>query len=96
MLNQNIMKLFSVFSKYNIIVKNTSYLSILELLKMVMPFIALPYIIRIVGSESYGLIAFIQTMISYFGIFINWGLDISAEKDVAIAKIDKYVLGEIF
>ena len=52
------MKLFSVFSKYNIIVKNTSYLSILELLKMVMPFIALPYIIRIVGSESYGLIAF--------------------------------------
>ncbi|WP_302993765.1 oligosaccharide flippase family protein [Parabacteroides goldsteinii] len=89
------MKLFSVFSKYNIIVKNTSYLSILELLKMVMPFIALPYIIRIVGSESYGLIAFIQTMISYFGIFINWGLDISAVKDVAIAKNDKYVLGEI-
>ena len=95
MLNQNIMKLFSVFSKYNIIVKNTSYLSILELLKMVMPFIALPYIIRIVGSESYGLIAFIQTMISYFGIFINWGLDISAVKDVAIAKNDKYVLSEI-
>ena len=95
MLNQNRMKLFSVFSKYNIIVKNTSYLSILELLKMVMPFIALPYIIRIVGSESYGLIAFIQTMISYFGIFINWGLDISAVKDVAIAKNDKYVLGEI-
>ena len=95
MLNQNIMKLFSVFSKYNIIVKNTSYLSILELLKMVMPFIALPYIIRIVGSESYGFIAFIQTMISYFGIFINWGLDISAVKDVAIAKNDKYVLGEI-
>ena len=95
MLNQNIMKLFSVFSKYNIIVKNTSYLSILELLKMVMPFIALPYIIRIVGSESYGFFAFIQTMISYFGIFINWGLDISAVKDVAIAKNDKYVLGEI-
>lgn len=95
MLNQNIMKLFSVFSKYNIIVKNTSYLSILELLKMAMPFIALPYIIRIVGSESYGLIAFIQTMISYFGIFINWGLDISAVKDVAIAKNDKYVLSEI-
>lgn len=67
----------------------------MELLKMVMPFIALPYIIRIVGSESYGLIAFIQTMISYFGIFINWGLDISAVKDVAIAKNDKYVLGEI-
>lgn len=95
MLNQNIMKLFSVFSKYNIIVKNTSYLSILELLKLAMPFIALPYIIRIVGSENYGLIAFIQTMISYFAIFINWGLDISAVKDVAIAKNDKYVLSEI-
>lgn len=89
------MKLFSVLSKYNVIVRNTGYLSILELLKMAMPFIALPYIVRVIGSENYGLIAFVQTVVSYFAIFINWGLDISAVKDIAIARNDKYILSEI-
>lgn len=89
------MKLFSVLSKYSVIVRNTGYLSILELLKMAMPFIALPYIVRVIGSENYGLIAFVQTVVSYFAIFINWGLDISAVKDIAIARNDKYILSEI-
>ena len=71
-------------SKYKIIVKNTGYLSILEVLKLAMPFIDVDYIIRIVGGENYGLIAFVQTVVSYFSIIINFGLDVSAVKDVAI------------
>ena len=31
--------------KYKVILSNTAYLSVLEILKMVMPFVALPYII---------------------------------------------------
>lgn len=76
-------------SNYKIIIKNTGYLSVLEILKLIMPFIALPYIIRTVGGEKYGLIIFVQTIISYFSVFINFGLDISAVKDVAIFKKSK-------
>ena len=82
-------------SKYKIIVKNTGYLSILEVLKLAMPFIALPYIIRIVGGENYGLIAFVQTVVSYFSIIINFGLDVSAVKDVAILRNDKEQLSQL-
>lgn len=77
------------FSNYKIIIKNTGYLSVLEILKLIMPFIALPYIIRTVGGEKYGLVIFIQTIISYFSVFINFGLDISAVKNVAIYKKSK-------
>ena len=70
----------------NKLVQNTGYLSIIEIFRLLMPFIALPYIIKTVGVTNYGSIVFAQAIISYFQIFINWGLDISAVKDVSISR----------
>ena len=66
---------FGQDNKYKVIVHNTTYLSVLEILKMVMPFVALPYLISTVGADKYGLVVFAQAIISYFIIFINFGLD---------------------
>ena len=41
-----------------------------------MPFVALPYLISTVGADKYGLVVFAQAIISYFIIFINFGLDV--------------------
>ena len=68
---------FGQDNKYKVIVHNTTYLSVLEILKMVMPFVALPYLISTVGADKYGLVVFAQAIISYFIIFINFGLDVS-------------------
>ena len=84
-----------IYSKHKSIIKNTGYLSILEFLKLAMPFIALPYIIRVVGLDNYGLIAFAQVIISYFIVIINFGLDISAVKLVAENRNDETKLNEI-
>lgn len=68
------------------IVQNAGYLSIIEVVRLAMPFVALPYIISTVGAPNYGLAVFSQTIISYFTILINWGLDISAVKDVSVNR----------
>ncbi len=81
--------------KYKVILSNTAYLSVLEVLKMVMPFIALPYIISTVGTENYGLVVFAQTVISYFIVLVNFGLDVSAVKEVSVARKDISKLNEI-
>lgn len=70
----------------NKLIQNTGYLSIIEIFRLLMPFIALPYIMKTVGVTNYGSIVFAQAIISYFQIFINWGLDISAVKDVSISR----------
>ena len=49
---------FGQDNKYKVIVHNTTYLSVLEILKMVMPFVALPYLISTVGADKYGLFYF--------------------------------------
>ena len=77
------------------IVKNTGYLSIIEVIRMAMPFIALPYVLKTIGASNYGLAVFAQTIISYFSIFINFGLDVSAVKDVSINRNDPKTLNAI-
>lgn len=79
-------KLRVIFNNYRNLIENTGYLSIIEVVKLILPFIALPYLIRTIGADNYGMVVFVQTIISYFSIFINFGLDISAIKDVSINR----------
>lgn len=78
-----------------VIAKNTGFLTIIELVHLLLPFIALPYVIRTIGTERYGMVAFAQTIVAYFIIIINYGLDISAVKDVAVSRDNKTLLNEI-
>lgn len=77
------------------IVQNTGYLTIIELVHLLLPFVALPYVIRTIGVEKYGMVAFAQTIVSYFTIVINYGLDVYAVKEVAVNRDDKKKLNEI-
>lgn len=79
----------------NKIIQNAGYLSIIEIFRLLLPFVALPYIIKTVGVTNYGSIAFVQVIISYFQIYINWGLDVSAVKDVSTSRDNKKELNRI-
>jgi PST family polysaccharide transporter len=50
---------------------------------MLLPFIAMPYIIGVCGVENFGRIIFVQTIIGYFTIVVNFGLNIFTVKEVA-------------
>lgn len=71
------------------IVQNTGYLTIIECVHLILPFVALPYIIHTIGMDRYGMVVFAQTIILYFNIFINFGLNISSVKEVAILRDNK-------
>ena len=77
------------------VIKNASWLTLFEILRMVMPFIALPYIISVVGMENNGRVVFVQSIIPIFALFVNLGLDISAVKDVAVYRHDQQQLNRI-
>jgi len=85
-----------MFGKYGLVLKNASYLTLFEVMRMAMPFIALPYLFRVVGEERYGMVVFAQAIVALFTLFINFGLDISAVRDVAIHRNDRERLNQIF
>ncbi|MER2129231.1 flippase [Solibacillus sp.] len=79
----------------NKLVENFSALTIMQLLNYALPFIILPYLVRVLGMENYGAYLFSQALITYFMIFVDFGFDLYATRQVSINRENKIKLEKI-
>lgn len=63
--------------------ENFTWLSVLQLIERFANIIVIPYLIRRVGMEKWGLIAFAQSFILYFGTVIGYGFHLTGVKDIS-------------
>jgi len=78
-----------------VLISNFSYLSIIEVSNYILPFLAIPYIVKVVGVEKYGIIAFAFAVVAFFNIITDFGFKLLATKYISInrdnlEKISKY------
>lgn len=78
-----------------LLVQNFSYLSLIHVFNMLVPLFAYPYLIRVLGNETYGLIVFAQAIVGYFIVIIGFGFNISATKEISVNRDNKEKLSEI-
>ena len=71
------------------LIENFSALAILQGVNYILPLLTLPYLVKVLGSASYGRLAIIQTIILYLVLLINYGFNFSAVKKVSRARNDK-------
>jgi len=83
------------FEKYSGLLKNFSYLSVLEIVKLLFPLITIPFLMSKLGKFNYGTVAFVQAIMAYATIIINLGLDLSSVKDISCNRDNKAKLDEI-
>lgn len=88
-------KTFNKLSFHKKLIHNFGYLSVLQVFNMVLPLVTYPYLIRALGIDTYGLVVFAQTTISYLVIIVSFGFNISATKEVSIYRNDHKKLSEI-
>ena len=81
--------------RHKTLIQNFSYLSALQIFNMLLPLITYPYLIRILGKETYGLVIFAQAIIGYLVILVGFGFNISATKEVSVHRDNKEKLSEI-
>ena len=71
--------------KDKILTKNIISLFTLKGTEYIVSFITLPYLLRVLGPEYYGMIVFTQTLMNYGNLVVDYGFNLTAPRDVAQA-----------
>jgi len=76
--------------------ENFSYLTIIQLLMVLMPLIYYPHVVRVLGTDSYGEVLIAQAFVGFFSILVNFGFNISATRKAAIYRDNPMRLSILF
>ncbi|WIH27834.1 oligosaccharide flippase family protein [Photobacterium damselae] len=79
----------------NIIIKNFSYLSLIQFITLISPFIYYPYLIRIYGPDKYGFIIYCQSIVLFLSVFVDFGINLYGPKVISENREDVNKLSEI-
>lgn len=77
-------------------IKDVFYLVALQGLNYIAPLIVFPYLMKVLGVEKFGYIGFALSVNQYLMLLVDFGFNLSATKQVAIAKNNPEELKDIF
>lgn len=81
---------------YSKILESILSLSVIRVADLILPLVVLPYIIRVIGVERYGTIAFITSVVTYFLNVTQYGFSLSAVRDLSKNQSNRRKLEDIF
>ncbi len=79
-----------------IVLGNFISLTTLQSINYILPLVVLPFLIRVIGMEKFGLIAFAQSLVQYFMILTDYGFSLSATKTISLIGEHKQKMSEVF
>lgn len=92
----NIIKRISNTEDKKRLLGNFFSLSVLQIFSYVLPLLTLPYLVRVLGVETFGLISFATAFIIFFNILVDYGFNLSATREVSIHREDKEKITQIY
>ncbi|WP_288614416.1 oligosaccharide flippase family protein [uncultured Victivallis sp.] len=82
-----------------LLIKNTFYLYIITIIKILFPLLTLPYLTRILSIDIYGMVAYVKAYMAYVMLLLDFGFLLSATGDIAkaenIATVGR-IAGDVF
>lgn len=78
------------------LIENFFSLTVFQFLTMFLPLITLPYLIKVIGIEKYGIIIIANSLILYFTTLTEFSFGVSATRDIATHRNNKSMLNLIY
>ena len=78
------------------LLSNFFSLSVLQIFTYVLPLLTLPYLVRVLGVDMFGLVMFAQAFLVFFNILVDYGFNLSATREIAVNRDNKAKVTEIF
>jgi polysaccharide transporter, PST family len=78
------------------VLHNFISLTTLQSINYLLPLAILPYLIRVIGMEKFGLIAFAQSLVQYFMILTDYGFSLSATRTISLIGEQKKKVSALF
>ena len=78
------------------LVANFFSLVVLRGFQFLIPLITLPYLVRTIGIENFGLVNFALSLCIYFGAIIQFGFGITATREISRHRDDPIKLAQIY
>ena len=68
------------------LLENIGSMVTLRAMEYILAFLLVPYLLRTLGPAKYGAMAFMQGLMGYFSLFIHYGFNMTAPRDLAQAE----------
>lgn len=78
------------------LLENIISLIIVQGADYLIPLLVIPYLLRVLGAEGYGKIAFVQAISAYFVLFTDYGFNWTGNRKVAVQYADSKQVNQLF
>lgn len=78
------------------IIKSLIALSFLQLTNYLLPLAIIPYIIRVIGVEKFGLVSFVQAIIVFLTVVTDYGFNLTSTRKISLHRDKTFLVSETF